>query len=128
MHLHLLGWTVLANVGGALDKRPVLQITCGFGQGKTYTLTVVIWPLLAGLAISHSNSTEAAIRQTLNTDTLPVLIDESEGEDHQRREGHLKLARLSFDGGGHQPGHNPRQSRSPTPCAAASRWWASMPR
>jgi putative DNA primase/helicase len=97
-HLHLLGWIALANVGGALDKRPVLQITCGFGQGKTYIITVVTWPLLAGLAISHSNSTEAAIRQTLNTDTLPVLIDESEGEDRQRREGHLKLARLSFDG------------------------------
>ncbi len=97
-HLHLLGWVVLAMVGGALDKRPVLQITCGFGQGKTYTLTVVILPLLAGLAISQSNSTEAAIRQTLNTDTLPVLIDESEGEDHSKREGHLKLARLSFDG------------------------------
>lgn len=97
-HLHLLGWIVLANVGGALDKRPVLQITCGFGKGKTYTLTVVIWPLLAGLALSQSNSTEAAIRQNLNTDTRPVLIDESEGEDHQRREGHLKLARLSYDG------------------------------
>lgn len=97
-HLHLLGWIMLANVCGALDKRPVLQITCGFGKGKTYTLTVVIWPLLAGLALSQSNSTEAAIRQNLNTDTRPVLIDESEGEDHQRREGHLKLARLSFDG------------------------------
>jgi hypothetical protein len=46
-HLHLLGWVVLATVSGALDKRPVLQITCGFGQGKTYTLTVVILPLLA---------------------------------------------------------------------------------
>jgi len=42
----------------------VLQITCGFGKGKTYTITVVIEPLLAGLAISQSNSTEAAIRQT----------------------------------------------------------------
>ena len=96
--LHLLGWVVLANVGGALDNRPVLQITCGFGQGKTYTITVVIGPLLAGLALCESNSSEAAIRQTLNTDTLPVLIDESEGEDHHKREGHLKLARLSFDG------------------------------
>jgi hypothetical protein len=99
-HLHLLGWVVLATVSGALDKRPVLQITCGFGQGKTYTLTVVILPLLGGpgLAICESNSSEAAIRQTLNTNTLPVLIDESEGEDQHRREGHLKLARLSFDG------------------------------
>ena len=97
-HLHLVGWIVLASVCGALDKRPVLQITCGYGKGKTYTLTGVVAPLLAGLAISQSNSTEAAVRQTLNTDALPVLLDESEGEDHQRREGHLKLARLSFDG------------------------------
>jgi hypothetical protein len=97
-HLHLLGWVVLATVGGALDKRPVLQITCGYGQGKTYTITVVIHPLLAGLAICESNSSEASIRQKLNTDTLPVLIDESEGEDQHKREGHLKLARLSFDG------------------------------
>ena len=99
-HLHLLGWVVLATVGGALDKRPVLQITCGFGQGKTYTLTVVILPLLGGpgLAICESNSSEAAVRQTLNTNALPVLIDESEGEDQHKREGHLKLARLSFDG------------------------------
>jgi hypothetical protein len=97
-YLHLLGWVVLANVGGALDKRPVLQITCGFGKGKTHTIKVVIVPLLAGLAISQSNSTEAAIRQTLNTDTLPVVIDESEGEDQNKREGQLKLARLSFDG------------------------------
>ena len=86
-HLHLLGWIVLATVCGALDKRPVLQITCGFGRGKTYTLTVVVAPLLAGLAISESNSTEAAIRQNLSTDTRRVLIDESEGEDHHRREG-----------------------------------------
>ena len=96
--IHLLGWINLANVGGALEKRPVLQITCSFGQGKTYTFTVVLDPLLAGLAISTSNSTEAGIRQTLGADTLSVLIDESEGEDPRRREGHLRLARLSYDG------------------------------
>ncbi|MEB3353762.1 MAG: hypothetical protein VKM34_05955 [Cyanobacteriota bacterium] len=97
-HLHLLGWAVLANVGGALEKRPVLQITSRFGSGKTFTREHVLQPLLAGLAISRSNSTEAGIRQLLKADTLPVLIDESEGEDHSRREGHLRLARLSYDG------------------------------
>jgi putative DNA primase/helicase len=96
--IHLLGWAMLANVGGALDKRPVLQITSRFGSGKSYTREQVLALLLAGLAISTSNSTEAGIRQTLGADTLPVLIDESEGEDHCRREGHLRLARLSFDG------------------------------
>jgi len=97
-HLHLLGWAVLANVGGALEKRPVLQLTSKFGSGKTYTRERVLEPLLAGLAISRSNSSEAGIRQLLRADTLPVLIDESEGEDHGRREGHLRLARLSYDG------------------------------
>jgi hypothetical protein len=96
--LHLLGWAVLANVGGALDKRPVLQITSRFGSGKTFTRESVLQPLLAGLAISGSNSTEAGIRQLLRVDTLPVLVDESEGEDARRREGHLRLARLSYDG------------------------------
>ncbi|MFU8886138.1 MAG: hypothetical protein ACNA8O_11865 [Cyanobacteriota bacterium] len=97
-HLHLLGWAVLANVGGALEKRPVLQLTSKFGSGKTYTRERVLEPLLAGLAISRSNSSEAGIRQLLRADTLPVLIDESEEEDHGRREGHLRLARLSYDG------------------------------
>lgn len=97
-HLHILGWAVLANVGGALEKRPALQITSRFGSGKTVTRERVLQPLLAGLAISRSNSTEAGIRQLLKADTLPVLIDESEGEDHSRREGHLRLARLSYDG------------------------------
>lgn len=97
-HLHLLGWIVLANVGGALHKRPVLQISSHFGSGKSHTINTVITPLLAGLAISQSNSSEAAIRQTLKTDTLPVLIDESEAEDKTRRGGHLQLMRLSFDG------------------------------
>ncbi len=96
--IHLLGWAVLANVGAALEKRPVLQITSRFGSGKSHTQGQVLAPLLAGLAISTSNSTEAGIRQTLEADTLPVLIDESEGEDPRRREGHLRLARLSFDG------------------------------
>jgi putative DNA primase/helicase len=96
--IHLLGWAVLANVGAALDKRPVLQITSRYGSGKSYTREQVLAPLLAVLAISTSNSTEAGIRQSLGADTLPVLIDESEGEDPRRREGHLRLARLSFDG------------------------------
>lgn len=96
--LHTVGWGVLANVGGALLKRPVLQITSGFGSGKTFTLEEVLLPLLANLAISTSNSTEAGVRQTLGADTLPVLIDESESEDARRREAHLRFARLSFDG------------------------------
>lgn len=96
--LHLAGWAVLASVGGALKVRPVLQLTSPFGSGKTYTSVNILQPMLGGLAISRSNSTEAGIRQILRADSLPVMIDESEGEDPQRRAGHLKLSRLSYDG------------------------------
>lgn len=96
--LHLAGWVVLATVGGALECRPVLQLTNPHGGGKSYTKSKVIERLLAGLAVSRSNSTEAGIRQTLKADSLPAIIDESEAEDPARRAGHLKLARLSFDG------------------------------
>lgn len=96
--LHLAGWAVLASVGGALKVRPVLQLTSPFGSGKTYTSVNILQPMLGGLAISRSNSTEAGIRQVLRADSLPVMIDESEGEDPQRRAGHLKLSRLSYDG------------------------------
>jgi hypothetical protein len=72
----------------------------------------VLEPLLAGLAISRSNSTEAGIRQLLKADSLPVLIDESEGEDHSRREGHLRLARLSYDGIPTDPGTPHGQAHS----------------
>jgi putative DNA primase/helicase len=34
----------------------------------------------------------------MQSDALPVVIDESEGEAARQREGHLKLLRLSFDG------------------------------
>lgn len=96
--IHLLGWVMLANVGGAIDKRPVLQNTSERGSGKTFVRERVLEPLLAGLAISRSGSTEAGIRQILKADALPVIIDESEGEDAHRRKGHLLLARLSYDG------------------------------
>lgn len=96
--IHLLGWIATANVGGALPKRPALTLTSRFASGKTWTIETVVSPLLAGLAFYTSNSTAAGVRQSLGCDTLPVLLDESEGEDPRRRRDHLNLARLSYDG------------------------------
>ncbi|WP_411876616.1 hypothetical protein [Vulcanococcus limneticus] len=97
-HLLLAGWIVLSNVGGALRKRPGLQITSGFGTGKSDTVDNVIRPLQAGLGISCSGSTEAGIRQSIRQDVLPVLVDESEQADGNRREQQLRLVRLAYDG------------------------------
>jgi putative DNA primase/helicase len=97
-HLQLAGWIVLSNVGGALHKRPGLQLTSGFGSGKSDTADSLIWPLQAGLGISCSGSTEAGVRQSIRHDARPVLIDESEQADGNRREQQLRLVRLSYDG------------------------------
>ena len=97
-HLLLAGWIVLSNVGGALRKRPGLQITSGFGTGKSDAVDNVIRPLQAALGISTSGSTEAGIRQSVGNDVLPVLVDESEAADGSRREQQLRLVRLSYDG------------------------------
>ncbi len=97
-HLQLAGWIVLSNVGGALHKRPGLQLTSGFGSGKSDTADSLIWPLQAGLGISCSGSTEAGVRQSIRHDVRPVLIDESEQADGNRREQQLRLVRLSYDG------------------------------
>lgn len=97
-HLLLAGWIVLSNVCGALPKRPGLQITSGFGTGKSDTADNVIRPLQAALGITCSGSTEAGIRQSIRHDVLPVLVDESEQADGNRRAQQLRLVRLAYDG------------------------------
>ncbi len=97
-HLLLAGWIVLSNVGGALHKRPGLQITSGFGTGKSDAADNLIWPLQAGLGITCSGSTEAGIRQSIRHDVLPVLVDESEQADGNPRAHQLRLVRLAYDG------------------------------
>lgn len=97
-HIHVVGWVVLACVGAALEKRPALQGTSPLGSGKTHLREQVLQPLLAGLSVVSSNSTEAGVRQTLGLDTLPLLLDESENENPRRRDGHLQFARLNYDG------------------------------
>lgn len=96
--LHLAGWIVLANVGGALLQRPGLQLTSSSGSGKSDCVSRVIEPLLAGLAVYSSTSSEAGVRQTLKSSSLPAVIDESEQENAKKREAQLRLVRLSYDG------------------------------
>ena len=99
-YLLVLGWLVVASVGGALVHRPGLQLTAPRGAGKSTTISRVFLPLLGGLTEKLSEVTAAAIRQRARGDTLPVLIDESEQGDHggRTRAGHLHLLRCSYDG------------------------------
>lgn len=96
--LLLAGHAVIANVGGAMELRPGLQLTGPSQGGKSTTINGTIRPLQGGLGLLTSASTEAGIRQALQLDCLPAVIDESEQENATQREGHLRLLRLSFDG------------------------------
>jgi hypothetical protein len=96
--LLIAGSIVLGNICGALDIRPGLQLTGPSRDGKSTRERTIIRPLQGGLGVRPSGATEAGIRQRMQSDALPVVIDESEGEAAKQREGHLKLLRLSFDG------------------------------
>lgn len=75
----LAGFVALAPLCGALRWRPHVWITGGAGCGKTTVLDKYVNTLLSGIGVfAQGNSTEAGLRQTLRTDALPVLFDESE--------------------------------------------------
>lgn len=80
----LVGWVALAPLCGALRWRPHVWITGGAGSGKTTVLENFVHPLMNGVEIyAQGNSTEAGIRQTLKSDALPVLFDESESNEEK---------------------------------------------
>lgn len=99
----LAGWCALAPHCGALKWRPHVWITGPTSCGKTTVVTEMVIPLLGGMRVHREGLTsEAGIRQALQGDALPVLIDEV--EQHNRNaeskvQGMLQLARSASSGG-----------------------------
>jgi len=94
----LAGWLAIASICGALSWRPHAWITGPRGNGKSYVLEQIINPVLSDFCINAqgTSATEAAIRQKLNSDAMPVTIDESEGNDEnaaRRMQEVIALAR-----------------------------------
>jgi putative DNA primase/helicase len=110
--IHLAGWVVISNVGGALPKRPGLQLTSSSGSGKGDCIDHVIKPLQAELGVYTSGSTEAGLRQQQKHNCLPAIIDESEQEDSRKRKNQLLLVRLSYDGMDQLKGNQNQDSHS----------------
>jgi putative DNA primase/helicase len=94
----MAGWCALAPVGGALRWRPHVWITGGAGSGKTTILNFTHWLLNGSNLYAQGNSTEAGIRQSLRTDSLGVIFDESEQNNERealRMQNVLSLIRQS---------------------------------
>lgn len=91
----LLGWNAAAMYGGALDYRPLAWLTGDKATGKSALQKAI--GLLHGNGILQSpDATEAAVRQILGQQSLPVAIDEAEAdEDNRKMLALVKLARLA---------------------------------
>lgn len=98
------GFIAVAPVCGALAWRPSIWVTGSSGSGKSWIKDNILAPALAGMALMvQSKTTEAGIRQSLNSDARPVVFDEAEREDAQagiRMQGVLDLLRQSSSEGG----------------------------
>lgn len=83
----LTGWLALAPICGALRWRPHIWLTGNAGCGKSTILEQFAGWLLGPLALKvQGASTEAGIRQTLGTDAIPVLFDETEQNDKREQQ------------------------------------------
>ncbi|BCP56223.1 hypothetical protein K32_48400 [Kaistia sp. 32K] len=91
------GFVMLAPVCGALPWRPHVWITGGAGTGKSTIQNKYMGSLLRGISVyATGDSTEPGIRQYLQADALPVLIDEAESNterDKQRMENVIGMIR-----------------------------------
>lgn len=99
----LAGWIVIAPVCGALEWRPHIWVEGESESGKTTIIDRIVRPLLEGVSLRFDGgTTEAAIRQELGVDALPVIYDEAEPENIKDRmimDGLLLLARRASSGG-----------------------------
>ena len=90
------GWCVAAPICGALPWRPHLWLTGESGEGKSWILENVIKKILGPWGqYVQSTTTEAAIRQNLKSDALPVVFDEFESEDQDAADRVKRIIELS---------------------------------
>jgi putative DNA primase/helicase len=93
----LIGWAVVAPLGGALEWRPHIWITSSASGGKSQILKRVLSPLFGAwkhLVLGWGSSANG-IRQLLASDSLPALIDEPETEGEQSAEQVADIVRLA---------------------------------
>lgn len=82
--LLLFGWLAQAYICGWLDWRAHAWLPGPTASGKS-SLQKIIRALLGEWVLSTADASEAAIRQILRNDTLPVSIDEAEPHDNPER-------------------------------------------
>jgi putative DNA primase/helicase len=78
--VYLLGWLFIAPLSGLLRWRPHIWIAGPAGSGKSWVHSEVVSKLMYYGQISEGTSTEASIRQNLNSASVPLIFDEADGD------------------------------------------------
>ena len=98
----LAGWILVSRIAGALPVRPHIWITGGMGTGKSTILEGLVTRVL-GSDKSHlylqGASTEAGIRQSIKSSSIPIIFDEFESHDKEtgaRIDSIIELLRNSW--------------------------------
>lgn len=84
--LLLLGWVAQAMICGALEWRAHIWLPGPTASGKSSLQKIIRSVIDEHWCLATADATEAAIRQMLNNDTLPVCIDEAEPHDNPERQ------------------------------------------
>lgn len=97
--MSLFGWIMISPICGILKWRPHLWLDGPRSSGKSWIVNNIVLPALGDYAIQVvSNSTESGIRTLANRRSIPIVIDEMEGEgqaDRNRVDQILRAARHS---------------------------------
>lgn len=97
----MLGWIGIAMLGGALDWRPSIFITGDAGTGKSELIGRhgLFRAILGRMMISTTNASEAGLYQLVGHDSLPIAIDEMEGDEApEQTQKIIKMARDAASG------------------------------
>lgn len=96
-----LGWIGVALLGSALDWRPSIFVVGDAGTGKSELTGKrgFLRSVLGRGMLSTTNASEAGLYQVVGHDSLPIAIDELEGEDGiEQAQKIIKMARDAASG------------------------------
>lgn len=97
----VLGAIGVAMLGGALDWRPSMMIVgdAGVGKSELNGKNGVLKTILGRMMVSTTNATEAGLYQLVGHDSVPIAIDELEGDDGiDQAQKVIKMARDAASG------------------------------
>lgn len=96
---YLAGWLAIAPVCGAMKWRPHIWISAAADSGKSWVFREIISSILGKIAIgAQHDTTEASLRQSINSDARPIIFDEAETKNDRgriRMDSVLELARAA---------------------------------